>query len=125
MKKNILFIAVVFLISSCVNSSKMKNGNGWISLYDVTCQRTLLAVQNGCWVPPEVSEYGYSGCNDRKTLGSLVGVGCWRTMMRRTTRTTRSATTAMTTTMTTTMTVTKTMMTTTTTTDDDDDGPRR
>lgn len=34
MKKNILFIAVVFLISSCVNSSKMKNGNGWISLYD-------------------------------------------------------------------------------------------
>ena len=34
MKKNILFIAVVFLLSACAHSSKMKNGNGWISLYD-------------------------------------------------------------------------------------------
>ena len=34
MKKNMLFIAVVFILTSCASSSKVKNSNGWISLYD-------------------------------------------------------------------------------------------
>lgn len=34
MKKNLLFIAVVIILAACASSSKIKNGNGWISLYD-------------------------------------------------------------------------------------------
>lgn len=34
MKKNILFIAVVFIIAACSNTNKLKSNNGWISLFD-------------------------------------------------------------------------------------------
>jgi hypothetical protein len=50
-----------------------------------------------------VSSHGTAASSVSNTTGTVaveeavVGVGCWRTMMRRTMRTTRSATTAMTT----------------------------
>ena len=34
MKKNILFIAVVFIFSACSNTNKLTNNSGWISLFD-------------------------------------------------------------------------------------------
>ena len=34
MKKNILFIAVVFIFSACSNTNKLTNNTGWISLFD-------------------------------------------------------------------------------------------
>jgi hypothetical protein len=34
MKKNIVFFAAVFILMACSNTNKIKNSNGWISLFD-------------------------------------------------------------------------------------------